>query len=140
MQLYIFLEKFLNQYGISLEGSSYISDKLKNKNIQLEFIDDDISIFSKILTDTYNLNAKDVKIISGSLNKKGIILGRMEKQILKKYLDYNNNEDLIRLSQIVNIDSQVLNDIININCNDHSKEAIECFITAWNEAKKKMIL
>lgn len=137
MQSYILLKEFMNQCDISLDNFSYVLEKISEKDKKSEIIDYDISIISKILVDTYNLNRKEVKTISNCLNKIGIILGRTEKQLLKKYLDYKNFEDLVKLSQITNIDSETLKNIININCSDHSTEAVEYFISAWKEAEEK---
>lgn len=54
MQSYILLKKFMNQHDISFNNFSYVLDKISEKDRQSEIIGYDISIFEKILVDTYN--------------------------------------------------------------------------------------
>lgn len=98
-------------------------------------------IIYKLLCEKYNLNAPNVKAISETLNKE-YKFGRNSKTALKKYLDYEKEEYLVRfinslvLDNEVSIDREYIENIL-LFCEPVSKKQIEeKFLQLWNEARE----
>ena len=105
-------------------------------NVDISFEEGERAIYN-ILVDTYALNAEKVKKCSDIITKKFGPIGRYEKDLIKRYLDYKDTESLDLLFSSIQssgITYEVLLSIINSEREDLSSIALNKFIDNWNKA------
>jgi len=139
------IKKFLTKEEINLDVKLYLNKFLVDEEKKFELPED---IVVKIIADAYNLNKDVVKKISDFLVKNyKFYFGRVQKEQLKKYIDYGFNEDLQILISLVyqdipsNLDlSKEINKLISKNNfkTDYS-EYINNLKNAINEKKEDRI-
>jgi DNA modification methylase len=102
------LYEFLKNNNIDLNLNKYIS-VIKNK----PKIDIDNELINNIIVDAYKGFSETVKEVANIINTKtGIILGRKEKKVIKKMLDYLDFSDkeiiLSQLKKPINIEKLII--------------------------------
>lgn len=106
------ISTFLENNKVSLDLDSYITEKISG---DLKYLPTDI--VKRIIGDAYGSKTKIVKKICDHLVKEhNLYLGRVQKEQLKKYLDYKFNEDYDILIKLIVQDLPKninLKDIIN---------------------------
>lgn len=96
-----------------------------------------IETIQKILIDTYALNTSKVKKCADVISKEFCPIGRREKDLIKHYLDYQDDDSLISLQKALVFSDEsfvYVTKIINDEFEDLSYEAELCFINNWNAA------
>lgn len=93
------INKFLYKEGIELNGKSYLKKYLVNEDNYCRLPED---IIIKIIADAYDLNKELVKTVTDFLvTHHNFYFGRIQKEQLKKYIDYGFEEDLEILINLV---------------------------------------
>ena len=118
-----------------MKSEELIQDFLLNNNVKINVIDyiqlvDDVKtpsrlvdtiIIEQIIVDSYNGFSESVKSIANDLsNKYNVFLGRREKKIVKRVLDYETYFDLQKIIDLnneldINYLESLVNDERNIN-------------------------
>ena len=96
-----------------------------------------IKTIQKILIDTYALNSSKVKKCADFISKEFCHIGRREKDLIKHYLDYKDNDSLVSLQKALDFSDENFARvaiIINDEFEDLSSEAELCFIKNWHAA------
>lgn len=96
-----------------------------------------IKSIQKILIDTYTLNSPKVKKCADIISREFCPIGRREKDLIKHYLDYNDNDSLIALKKVLDFSDETfkrIEKIINDEFEDLSSKAELCFIENWYAA------
>jgi len=98
------IKKFLEENGIDLDPETFIKDILVETK---DYAILKTEIIEQIIGDAYNSSKKLTQLISKELSKKlGVYLGSVQKQQLKKYLDYEINSDFDLFFKLLNISSE----------------------------------
>jgi len=93
------IEEFLTKEEIDLDINHYLKKHLIEEEKTYELPED---IITKIISDAYDLNKEIVKKITDFLvTDYELYFGRIQKEQLKKYVDYGFNEDLQILINLV---------------------------------------
>ena len=93
------VKDFLKSIEISISPEIYL-DKLSEASDNLQLLP--IDIVSRIIADAYGLSDQAIKNISGTIQKKfNIYLGRIQKNQLKKYIDYGFESDFYTLKNLI---------------------------------------
>ncbi|ADD08864.1 site-specific DNA-methyltransferase [Candidatus Aciduliprofundum boonei] len=96
------IESFLQRYNIKLNVKRYLKKYLVDSDEYQELPDD---IIDRIIADGYNQNSDLVKKIAEYFLKKyNIYFGRIQKEQLKKFIDYGFQKDLDILIQLIHQD------------------------------------
>lgn len=96
-----------------------------------------VRTIQKILIDTYALNSSKVKKCADIISKEFCPIGRREKDLIKHYLDYKDNDSLVSLQKVLDFSDENfarIARIINDEFEDLSSEAELCFIKNWHAA------
>ena len=135
------LSSFLKEAQINPDTYCDLFDRLISSQPKDEVdidINKGISVIYQILVDTYALNAQKVKKCADIITKKVHPIGRREKDYIKHYLDYSDNESILLLQSSLNLSTTDLVDIfqiIQIEKEDFSEKAKLLFIDNWNIAE-----
>ena len=92
----------------------------------------------QILIDTYALNSPKVKKCADIITKKIHPIGRREKDCIKHYLDYSDDESILLLQSSLKLSTTNFVDVFEIIQNereDFTEKAKQLFIKNWNIAK-----
>lgn len=92
------LQAFLNENLISIKLDTYVNT-IKKENIAYAKLN--APLFDNIIVDSYNGYSEVVKSISNFfINHYNIYFGRQEKLLIKKFLDYGNEQIIEKLAQL----------------------------------------
>ena len=133
------VSSFLSNINISNDISDTLCNRLvsaqSSNEINVSF-EEGVQTIHRILVDTYSLNSEKVKKCADIITKKFGPIGRYEKDLIKHYLDYNDEDSLELLASIdsLGISSKELSSIINSEREDLSGIAVNKFIENWNKA------
>ncbi len=131
------VKSFLDLMGIDNNDYKMAFSKILKKGIvDNANIDekDGISFIKNILVETFKLNADNVKSVSNIMCKTGTNVGRAEKDLIKHFLDYKDNESIQQLSEALGIPQNSLLFMIEPHVIDFTQEAITRFMAFWNDA------
>ena len=125
-----------------MKSEELIQDFLLNNNVKInvldyiELVDDvkessrlvDTIIIEQIIVDSYNGFSESVKSISNFLsNKYNVFLGRKEKKIIKRVLDYETYNELHKITDInKELDTNYLKRLINEERNKNEFIVNDC--------------
>ena len=112
------IQKFLLNNNVKINVSDYIQlvDDVKTPSRLVDTI-----IIEQIIVDSYNGFSESVKFIANDIsNKYNVFLGRKEKKIVKRVLDYETYFDLQKIIDLnneldINYLESLVNDERNIN-------------------------
>lgn len=128
---------------IEIEPSSYVTAYEKLVAQKLEDQSDleennGFKMICSILTDTYCLNAENVKKISDKISRRFCALGRYEKDMIKHYLDYNDENSKKGLQEALanSASFDEIEKIINEFTISYQGEAIDKFISNWEKSNE----
>ncbi|GFO97832.1 DNA methylase N-4/N-6 domain protein [groundwater metagenome] len=132
------ISEFLRMNGIDIDSEFYLKDFLIRSDDCIELPKD---IITRIIGDSYKSSSELIKKISDDLvNKFNLFLGRVQKNQLKKYIDYRFNEDfeifqnLIKEDYEQNINLREFCDKIIEKHNYTNSKAVEIYLQNLNEA------
>lgn len=142
----LLLENFLNVNNINSQNINLIEKEIQmlkqmpSTNNTTSNPNNNLDLIYKILTDTYNLNSKNVKECSSIFAANGFILGRTQKDLLKHYFDYKDEASLSELFQSISPENDInvrdfILDITKEYSTDYSQKAKKLFITNWQNAE-----
>ena len=139
-----------------MKSEELIQDFLLNNNIKINVLDYiqlvdgdkepsrlvDTIIIEQIIVDSYNGFSESVKSISNDLsNKYNVFLGRKEKKIIKRVLDYETYNELHKITDInKELDTNCLKRLINEERNKNEFIVNDCkneFLKNLNDVIKK---
>lgn len=135
------LDDFFKRNNIEININDYLCKHIISSSDNLNKLPEDI--VNKVIIDAYNSNSELLKEISNNFTKKyQIYLGRVHKNQLKKYLDYNFLEDFDLFFNLIS-ENEILNKkevkkfideyLIELNHN----ETLGLFFTNFNEVLNK---
>jgi len=137
----IILDNFLVEKGLSLDVKGYLSGLIVDSTDFVELPND---IVEKIIGDAYGSADKIIKDISKKLVKKyDLYLGRIQKNQLKKYIDYRFEEDfkifqnLIKQELDEKIDIKNYCDFLIKDLDYSNKEAVLKYVINLKNAIEK---
>lgn len=136
------LSSFLKKTDISRESYCKLLDKLvcsHPEDLADVSFEEGQNVVHQILVDTYALNAPKVKFIADTITKRYQPIGRREKDLIKHYLDYQDNNSLEALCielEKCGADHNSILTILNNEYEDLSFNAINLFINNWGAACK----
>lgn len=135
------LSEFFDSNGISNESYNYSLSKVLKAGIpdsaDIEFEDGEVLI-RKILIDVYSLNSQNVKSCANIITKKYGAIGRSEKDLIKHFLDYSDEESLSALVNSLSSFNVAKDDLVLILhsvAEDLSSQAIDAFKSNWAAAE-----
>ena len=134
------LSSFLETINISRESYYNLLDKLvcsQPEDLANVSYEEGEKTVKQILVDTYALNAQKVKAIADTITKRYQPIGRREKDLIKHYLDYQDNNSLEALCielEKYGADYNSILTILNSEYEDLPSNAINLFTTNWNLA------
>lgn len=143
MNCYELIGAFLDSNMI--ERSSYISSLEKllllelNDTCDVEYSEGYRHIVN-ILTDVYLINADLVKSCANSIAKKLSAIGRYEKDLIKHYLDYGDDESLSALKALLSdmgADEEFTAHFFDDLRVDNTEKAVASFVQNWSIAENK---
>ena len=92
------IKEFLSKNNVKINILTYL-EVVEDSNYEIRPIDREI--INHIIVDAYNGFSESVKTISNEITKKyNVFLGRKEKKIIKKALDYKLYDELNKISNI----------------------------------------
>lgn len=127
------IELFFKENGIDtiyldfLEESNEILNNKENNYNSEKLISD----ISNILIDGYKLNSETIKNVTEKLAQLNIRIGRVQKDLLLEYYNYNNIESKKAFIQLIlkkQVKKEVIEEIIDEYRVDFSKEAVSRYI------------
>ncbi len=108
------IDEFLQKNSMSLDTKKYLNDYLVYDKSLIDLSND---IINNIICDAYEANNDNVKKITDILSSEhGDFLGYVQKEQLKKYLDYHIESDfntLLELMETKNISNHDLKELCN---------------------------
>lgn len=126
---------FLKNLEITEESYKDVISKIKKQNVKDDYIleyDEGIKYLYSVLIDIYSLNSENVKMIANRIAKNHEALGRAEKDLIKHYCDYSDEESFNKLIKIIgqNYEQEILM-IFESYSVDLSSKAINKFKENW---------
>lgn len=132
------LINFLKNNDIELDIQKFLSILDTQLN---DFIEFPLNIVEQIIADAYGASNTIVKEISNDLQKQySLYLGRVQKNQLKKYIDYRNENDFLIFVNFVkeefdgDLDLKSFCDAIIMSHGDFTTGSVNLFIENLNEA------
>ena len=139
------IKEFLSKNNVKINILTYL-EVVEDSNYEIRPIDREI--INHIIVDAYNGFSESVKTISNEITKKyNVFLGRKEKKIIKKALDYKLYDELNKISNIKDkITNEQLTNIVKkerikneLIVNECKNEFINKLIEAIKTRNKKRI-
>lgn len=141
------LKMFIDDNNLKKNSINHVKNKI-NKFYDINGDRDDIEydsiVLNQILADLFKLNAQNVKMVSDKIIRMNFHIGRRQKNILFKYYNYQNPDDLEKFLTELKKDNPILDekkdDIIKLvkeHNNVNYNEAQEKFKEMWEIAEKE---
>ncbi|MHC1590476.1 MAG: DNA-methyltransferase [Candidatus Helarchaeales archaeon] len=134
------IRDFLLMNGIRIDPERYLGAYLVQKDDVVELPED---IIDRIILDSYKFSNVVVKEISDELFKRfDIYLGRVQKNQLKKFMDYRHEGDLETFFQLIHASNEFSSDeirkIITAHAKMHEQDAIRAVDLFLRELRKEI--
>ena len=107
------LKMFIDDNNLKKNSINHVKNKI-NKFYDINGDRDDIEydsiVLNQILADLFKLNAQNVKMVSDKIIRMNFHIGRRQKNILFKYYNYQNPDDLEKFLTELKKDNPILDE------------------------------
>lgn len=143
---YEVLKMFLEELNVTSDYILTIDEFKENGKFDINTYDSTVQLIKDILVDMYNLSSEDVAKASEYYMSIGISFGREQKNILKEFFDYHDQNKAQELIENISThchkntlfdDTESLYFPLNEFNKDHREEAVKLFKNSLKDANDK---